>query len=239
LNFAPHRDPRIQKLTIGRELAPLLVVDNLVSDPDALIELAAGKFFGEVTSYYPGVRAKAPLSYQQYVLDQFRGLFGEYFHVQPGTIRFTMCRFSVVTTPADKLAHLQCIPHVDSVFGNELAFVHYLFKRDLGGTAFYRHRRTGFEVIDLARQSEYFACVEEEKLGPSKPEVRYINGSTTLYEEIGREEGVFNRMVIYRRNSLHSGCIREDFIPDPDPRTGRLSLNGFLAGTPSSGPVLR
>ncbi len=232
MNFAPHPDIHVQKLNIGRELAPLMVIDNLVADPDALIEVAAGKFFGDVTSYYPGVRSKAPLTYQQFILGQMRALFGEYFSLQPSTIRFTMCHFSVVTTPANRLSHLQCIPHIDSVFGNELAFVHYLFRRDLGGTAFYRHRGTGFEVINQSRQVEYFARVEEEKNGPNKPEVGYINGSTALYEQVGKQEGVFNRLVIYRRNSLHSGSIRGDFVPDPDPRTGRFSINGFLAGTP-------
>jgi hypothetical protein len=232
LSIAPHVDLRVQKLTIGREAAPLLVIDNFVADPEVLVELAAGKFFGDVASYYPGVRSKAPLTYQQFVLGHMRGLFAEYFGLQPGTIRFTMCHFSIVTTPPAMLSYLQCIPHIDSVYGNELAFVHYLFKRDHGGTAFYRHRRTGFEVIDIARRSEYFACVEEEKHGPNKPEVRYINGSTALYEEVGRQEGVFNRVVVYRRNSLHSGSIREDFVPDPNPRTGRFSINGFLAGTP-------
>ncbi len=232
MNIAPHPDFLVQKLSIGRELAPLLVIDNLVADPDALIEVAAAKFFGDVTSYYPGVRSKAPLTYQQFVLGHMRALFGEYFGLQPATIRFTMCHFSVVTTPAHKLSHLQCIPHIDSVFGNELAFIHYLFRRDLGGTAFYRHRGTGFEVINQARQGEYFARVEEEKHGPNKPDVRYINGSTALYEQVGSQEGLFNRLVIYRRNSLHSGSIREDFIPDPNPRTGRFSINGFLAGTP-------
>ena len=232
MSIAPHVDLRVQKLTIGREAAPLLVIDNFVADPEALVELAAGKFFGDVASHYPGVRSKAPLTYQQFVLAHMRELFAEYFGLQPGTIRFTTCHFSVVTTPPAMLSHLQCIPHIDSVYGNELAFVHYLFRRDHGGTAFYRHRRTGFEIIDQARRSEYFACVEEERLGPNKPEVRYINGSTTHKEEDRRQEGIYNRVVVYRRNSLHSGGIREDFVPDPNPRTGRFSINGFLAGTP-------
>jgi hypothetical protein len=34
---------------------------------------------------------------------------------------------------------------------------------------------------------------------------------------------------MYRRTSLHSPSISPDFIPDPDPRTGRLSINAFLA----------
>ena len=35
-------------------------------------------------------------------------------------------------------------------------------------------------------------------------------------------------MLVYRRNSLHSGCIAKGFVPDPNPLTGRLSINCFI-----------
>jgi hypothetical protein len=219
----------IQKLAIGREQAPLLVIDNLVADADVLVDLAANKLFGDVSSYYPGIRAKAPLSYQQFVLGQLRGVISETFGMPAGTLRFTACFFSLVTTPPEQLSHLQCIPHIDSVFSSELAFIHYLFKGNHGGTAFYRHRRTGFEVVTQARKAEYFETVEAERNGPDKPAVGYINSSTALYEQLRSEAGVFNRMLVYRRNSLHSGSITAHSAIDPNPRTGRLSINGFLA----------
>lgn len=225
----PHPAFAVQKLTIGRELAPLLVIDNLVADADGLVELAASKLFGDVASYYPGIRAKAPLSYQQFVLTQMRGLISETFGLPGKTLRFTSCYFSLVTTPPEQLSHLQCIPHIDSVLGTELAFVHYLFKGDHGGTAFYRHRNTGFEVITRERKVKYFETVEAERTGPDKPAVGYIKGSTALYEQLRIEAGVFNRMLLYRRNSLHSGSIAVPTAIDPNPRTGRLSINGFLA----------
>lgn len=209
-------------------MAPLLVIDNVVADADELVELAASKLFGDVASYYPGVRAKAPLSYQQFVLTQMRGLFSETFGLQSRTLRFTACYFSLVTTPPEKLSHLQCIPHIDSVLGTELAFIHYLFKGDHGGTAFYRHRSTGFEVITQERKLEYFETIEAERVGPDKPAVGYINGSTALYEQVRSETGVFNRMLVYRRNSLHSGSIDPQSAIDANPRTGRLSINGFM-----------
>lgn len=227
----PHAPLSVQRLTIGRELAPLLVVDNAIADADALVELAASKSFGDVTSYYPGVRAKAPLSYQQSVLQQFGGLFAEFFGLQPGTLRFTACHFSLVTTPPERLSPSQRMPHTDSQLSNELAFIHYLFKSDLGGTAFYRHRKTGYEVVDQARKPGYLACLEQEIQGVDKPEARYINGSTALFEQINCQQGVFNRMLVYRRNSLHSGNLPDDFVPDTNPRTGRLSVNGFLTGS--------
>ena len=227
--LVPHPGITVQKLTIGREQAPLLIIDNLVAEAGGLVELAAGKVFGDVASYYPGIRAKAPLSYQQFVLAQMRGLFSETFGLRGNTLRFTACYFSLVTTPPERLAHLQCIPHIDSVLSTELAFVHYLFKRDHGGTAFYRHRSTGFEVITQERKLEYFETVEAERVGRNPPAVGYINGSTALYEQLRSEAGVFNRMLVYRRNSLHSGSIASPAAIDPDPRTGRLSINGFLA----------
>jgi hypothetical protein len=227
--MVPHPGIAVQKTTIGREQAPLLIIDNLAAEADGLVDLAASKVFGDVASYYPGIRVKAPLSYQQFVLAQLRGLFGETFGLQSKTLRFTACYFSLVTTPPEKLSHLQCIPHIDSVLGTELAFVHYLFKRDHGGTAFYRHRSSGFEVITQERKRAYFESVEAERVGADKPAVGYINGSTALYEQLRSEAGVFNRMLVYRRNSLHSGSIASQAAIDPNPRTGRLSINGFMA----------
>jgi hypothetical protein len=229
MTLALHPDFRLQKLELGREHRPLIVVDNLVADPAELVDLAAGKLFGDVASYYPGVRAKVPLSYQRFILEQLRGVFAEFFGLDAGAMRFTACHFSLVTTPAGELAYLQRIPHVDSLSGNELAFIHYLFISDFGGTAFYRHRKTGFEYVDQARRAEYWRHVEEEQSGPDSPPAQYITTDTPLYEQIAHQDGIFNRMLVYRRNSLHSGAINRDFVVDPNPRSGRLSINGFLA----------
>jgi len=228
VNFATHPDSIVQKLTIGREQAPLLVIDHLIADAESLVDLAASKLFGNEAGHYPGIRAKVPLTYQQFVLDRFGPLFSEYFGLGGRRLRFTTCYFSIVTTPPEKLVYLQRVPHSDSFLSSQLAFVHYLFKTDLGGTAFYRHRKTGFEVIDENRGAEYLRCLEEEEFGPHTPAPAYINGDTPLYEEVGRQQGVFNRMLAYRRSSLHSGCIAAGFLPDPNPRSGRLSVNGFL-----------
>lgn len=228
MNIATHPDPIVQKLTIGRERAQLLVVDNLVAGAESLVDLAATKLFSDVATYYPGIRAKVPLTYQHFVLEKFGPLFSEFFGLAGTRLRFTACHFSLVTTPPEKLDYLQRIPHADSFDGSQLAFIHYLFKSDLGGTAFYRHRKTGFEFIDAARSDEYLRCLEEDRGGPHQPPAGYINGDTPLYEEVDRQHGVFNRMLIYRRSSLHSGCIPAGFVPDANPRTGRLSVNGFL-----------
>jgi hypothetical protein len=228
MKLSLHPDIRIRKLSIGREQAPLLVIDNFLADAEALVEDAAGTSFAELSRYYPGVRAKAPTDYEQLMAGALRDLLLECLEVDHGSVTFSMCHYSLVTTPPRKLLPPQRIPHVDSLAKKGLASIHYLFKGNLGGTSFYRHRRTGFEYIDEARNETYFRALREEHIGEDTLEPAYINGSTELFEELSRQEGVFNRLLVYRRNSLHSGCIAKTFVPDPNPRTGRLSINSFI-----------
>ena len=220
---------RIQKLTIGRENAPLVVIDNVVADPDELVRDAVSKKYAPPQSYYPGLRAKAPLSYQMFLLGEFRGLLCDYFGLESSSLRFGMCHYSVVTTPPSQLTALQRIPHVDSHEARGLASIHYLFKGDLGGTAFYRHRATGFEFVDEARRSAYYPVLEQELSGPAAPGPEYIDADTALFEQVGAQAGVYNRMLIYRRNSLHSGAPTRGLPLPADPASGRLSINSFLA----------
>jgi hypothetical protein len=143
-----------------------------------------------------------------------------------------MCHYSLVTTPPEQLEMIQRVPHVDSVQGNGLASVHYLFRENHGGTAFYRHRKTGFEYVDESRRDIYFKSLQDEMNGPDAPGSGYINGDTPLFAQVAKQDGLFNRILFYRRNSLHSGCIDRNFIPDPNPLSGRLSINCFLDVVP-------
>ncbi|MDH5822365.1 DUF6445 family protein [Luteimonas sp. RD2P54] len=223
----PHPRQRIDRQSLGAEGAPLLVIDNLVSDPERLVRRAAARHFVGQQSMFPGIRTPAPLSYQGFLQQLLTPLLPE-FGMTPGRFAYPMAHYSLVTQAPGTLAFLQRVPHIDSVSANGLATVHYLFRGDWGGTAFYRHRRTGFESIDEARREEYFHCLEDESRGEHAPPGGYIGGDTELFERIGQVEGVFNRMVVYRRNSLHSGDIDNERVPPPDPITGRLSINTFI-----------
>ena len=151
-----HPDLRLRKLTIGAEQAPLLVIDNFIADPDRLVRKAAGRQFTVPSRFYPGIRAEAPPSYRQLIETRLRNELFEHFGLQGASLRFSMSHYSLVTTPPEKLTAIQRIPHVDSLNGTGLATIHYLFKTDLGGTAFYRHRKTGFEYVDETRADTYF-----------------------------------------------------------------------------------
>jgi hypothetical protein len=229
MNIAPHPSMRIQKLTIGNENAPLLVIDNLVAHAEELVSDAISKRYTAPHSYYPGLRAKAPLSYQAFIVGELRGLLCDFFGLEARSLRFGMCHYSVVTTAPAELTALQRIPHVDSHDARGLASIHYLFKADLGGTAFYRHRATGFEYIDESRRGSYYPILERELSGPEAPGPGYIDADTALFEQVSVQTGVFNRMLVYRRNSLHSGVPTRGLPLPADPAAGRLSINSFLA----------
>jgi hypothetical protein len=223
-----HPGIRVSKLSIGAEGAPLLVVDNLVSDPDRLVRKAATSHFVAQSSGFPGIRAPAPLSYQHFLEATLNPLLAECFGLEPGRFAFPMCHFSLVTLPPEKLSFLQRVPHVDSAHGDGLATVNYLFHGQWGGTAFYRHRSSGFECIDPSRRDSYFRTLEQESRRGDATGGGYIDDDTSLFERVEHVDGAFNRMLVYRRNSLHSGRIDNARIPPADPLAGRLSINTFI-----------
>ena len=223
-----HPGLRISKFAIGAEGAPLLVIDNAVAAPEKLVNKATRSHFSVHGAYFPGIRTRAPASYEYFLEALLRPLVREHFGMEPGRFQFPMCHYSLVTTPTQKLGFLQRIPHIDSTEANGLATVHYLFRGDWGGTAFYRHRSTGYECVDQARRDDYYQRLQQESHGADAPGPGYIGGDTALFERVAQVDGVFNRIVIYRRNSLHSGTIDNMRVPPPDPQTGRLSINSFI-----------
>jgi len=52
-------------------------------------------------------------------------------------------------------------------------------------------------------------------------------GSNNEFEEIMSFEAKFNRLIMYRGTSLHSGIIRPEYNFDPNPQTGRLTITSF------------
>ena len=225
-----HRDISIRTMRFGHEQAPLMVIDSFVTDPDVLVSAARGLPFRLTPRSFPGIRALAPTDYRQLLTDM-NGIgrrLVEFFELDAGALRLSMCHFSIVMTHPSELLPIQRVPHVDSVRYDGLATIHYLFHANLGGTAFYRHRATGFEFVDETREEKYVAALQAEFQGSDSPGPAYINGDTPLFERIKAQDGVFNRMLVYRRNSLHAGSIAPNFVPDPNPATGRLSINSFI-----------
>ncbi|MDO3387137.1 DUF6445 family protein [Gilvimarinus sp. SDUM040013] len=213
---------------LGEERSPLLVVDDFLQNPDLMVEHAAQQKFAKYSEFFPGIRAPVPVEFQSLLLRTLGRQLKQVFDLQGSKLALSLCQYSIVTVPSDKLKLLQRIPHFDSPKQDELAAVFYLFKGDLGGTSFYRHNKTGFEYIDEERQVAYYKSLESENDTDNIPQQGYINGDTALFTRIGEQKGIFNRLIIYRRRNLHSGSIPSSFIPDSSPRTGRLTISTFI-----------
>ncbi|MEJ2415851.1 MAG: DUF6445 family protein [Exilibacterium sp.] len=212
----------------GEERSPLLVVDNFLQDAELLVEHACQQRFVQNSPFYPGIRAPAPVAFQSLLLSTLKQQVQQVFELKGSKLGLSLCQYSIVTTPADQLALLQRIPHFDSTKREELAAVFYLFKEDLGGTSFYRHKKTGYEYIDDARRISYFKSLESENGSNNIPQQGYINGDTVLFKRIGEQKGIFNRLIVYRCPNLHSGSISPSFVPNADPRKGRLTISIFI-----------
>ena len=139
-----------------------------------------------------------------------------------------------MTLPPGALVASQREPHIDTTNPLQFAFLHYLCPSAFGGTAFYRHRRTGFETLTPERADDYRAARQSEEAENSAP--GYIVSDTPHFEQIAAIAAEPNRLVVYRSRLLHSGLITPGMPLSSDPRSGRLTANIFLTYLP--GPAV-
>lgn len=216
---------RVSVQRVGRANSPLICFDGVLKDPGSLVTLATQATFIDVGSSYPGVRAPAPDAYVSAMLRVAGPFIEEHFGAAPER-ELDLCAFSMVTAPPARLAPTQRIPHFDGPETRRIAFLHYLCGWEQGGTAFYRHRATGLEVITPEVVQRYRESVVTE-LRSEPPAEDYIVGDTPCFERVHAVEAAFDRLIVYRGNALHSGDITARTVLSEDPRLGRLTINGF------------
>lgn len=219
--------PDIVARRIGLERQPIAIVDHFHPDPSCLRAFAAAAQFEPARRQYPGVRAALPADYFEAVRPALSQVLAGVFGHRAG-IALLDASFSIVTTPPDALSVQQRLPHFDAVEADRIALVHYLGGEACGGTAFYRHRATGFETIDAARAPAYLDAVRAE-VAAAPPPPAYFNGPTPFFEQLSTVEPRPNRAVIYRSALLHSGKIPATATLSADPLRGRLTVTAFLS----------
>lgn len=210
--------------TIGAEQQPLCVLDDFAPQPDALRAAAAEAAFEPGRHHYPGVRAPIPGAYLESQLPIIAAAARLVFGAS-GEVRLIDASFSIVTTPPEALSVAQRLPHCDAFTPDRIALVHYLSPEGGDGTAFYRHRATGFERVTEARRAAYFAALDAEHAPPAG----YIAGDTAAFEIVHRAEARYNRALLYRSWNLHSGAIAPGAALSADPLAGRLTVTAFLS----------
>lgn len=214
---------------IGAEREPVLLVEGAMTRPDDLVEYAASEVAFEPvwgpSGGYPGVRAPAPLDYVEALVRALDPTIRRAFGLERAKLARAECSFSLVTLPPERLAPLQRIPHVDTTDPLQFALLHYLCDSRHGGTAFYRHRATGFETLTPERQAAYEALRASEIQDVA---AAYIDGDSRHYERTAAFDAAFDRILVYRSRIFHSGRIAADQALSADPRRGRLTANIFI-----------
>lgn len=204
-----------------------VLISDFLNDPDGIIHSACLQNFAKVTPQYPGVRAALPkevqLDWVKTLAPLLNSSFGEArngWEIQAW--------FSLVTSKPADLIPLQCFPHVDGTDPNQLAMMLYLHRTKHGGTAFFRHKSTGYESLTDENFPNYRAALEADVRKTGLPPRAYPTDGEPHFERIHAVDGAFNEAVFYRGNILHSGIIdQSEPLPD-DPAIGRLTINAFF-----------
>jgi Family of unknown function (DUF6445) len=221
--------PTLTIIKHGAEQQPLVVIDDFVAQPEQLRDDASMLGFKPIGPHYPGVRAEVPSALVARFTKDIQATLAEVFELNT-PLDVIESYYSLVTTPPDALTPIQRLPHFDSVEPNRIALLHYITPNCRGGTAFFRHRATGYEVINQARLADYSAALESDIKSHGLPNAAYIAGDTKIYERVALYEAKFNRAIMYRGNTLHCADIPHGLDLSANPQIGRLTVNTFLRG---------
>jgi len=223
------QNAEISSCKLGIERQPLLQVDSYLSDPQVLIDYAINKNnFNVADNYYPGIRMPLPLSYLKAIIHNLGSEIEATFGVNLKRIKTGTASFSIITTSLDKLGFFHTIPHFDGLGENKLALLHYLCDMPESGTCFYHHKALGYDYVDDNRSHKYLNYIEEQFRTKSKVYDSYICDDSAEFKKIASYQCIFNRLLIYKASSLHSGHITQNYDFDPNPKTGRLTIASFI-----------
>ena len=200
-----NRLPRVTEVLLGGRTC--LVFDGVLADPEAWVDFAATH-----ASHFVESTANA--------------------YPGPELPLPIATRRPAALLPRQWLCH---VDRLDAVPGETIAAsVLYLFDDPaLGGTAFFRPRRPLPEIAALVQDSSRLTPhAFEERSGLT---AGYMTASNPWFERIAAVPARFNRLIVYPGSIFHGADIREPERLDPDPRKGRLTMNGFFVCRRKSG----
>ena len=218
---------RVRVEEVGVERTRILHIADFFKDPDAVVEVAKHQKLERINPHYPGVRAPVERMLLKRLCETVAEL-GMESSLGGDASWNGAAWYSIVTCPPAELAPIQRLPHFDGFDETQVAVMIYLNHTAHGGTAFFRHRSTGFERVTEARYPEYKQKLERDVSRSGLPPAEYITDGGPYFEKIGESDAAFNSLVIYPGTLLHSGVIRNDTALDPSPGQGRLTINGFF-----------
>lgn len=212
-----------------------LVIDDALSEPQHWVDWAAehrAEFRDAPHNAFPGPELALPES----VVERIAAFFAVHARGALGgrrTLR-SLARLSLTTRRPDELQPAQWMCHVDNAGLAPghclLAGVLYLFKRpELGGTAFYAPNRPVAEIA--AMKQDAMTLPPDEFTARHGIAPGYMTASNAWFRRLLGIGARWNRLIFYPGTVLHSADIARPDLLDPDPRSGRLTINTFFTCT--------
>ena len=209
---------------IGNSREPVLVVDDVLRDPNAVIARARAdeNWVEAAPGGYPGARTGLPKPYAREIIQRLDPIIRQRFTGSTSSLDRFECAFSKVTRAATDLRPIQKLPHIDVANPQRIAVLHYFCDPPHGGTAFFRQDATGLERVDPADRRA-FLDAQHDLCANLDSSAGFPTAQTPGYTQIATVEARLNRVLMYRSNLLHSGIINSG-----TPSSDRLTANFFL-----------
>ena len=212
---------------VGKEATKIIRVANFFAQPEAVLEAASRQSFMNVNSLFPGVRAPAEPELLDGICTSVAQMASTHLN-RPDVQWQGQAWYSIVTQTPQKLLPLQRLPHFDGLDEEQVAVMIYLNHTEHGGTAFFRHKSSGFEHVTDRRFPDYRTQLESEVASSGMPDAHYVTSGEPYFEKIADFGAEFNSLILYPSTLLHSGVIDNEAPLPSDAKTGRFTLNGFF-----------
>lgn len=223
--------PRIERMALP-DGASCYIVDDALDEPQRWVRLAVreqARFERAAHNAYPGLELRMPAAVTVHLED----FFNQHLRATLGARRTlrSHSRMALVTLAEHELQPRQWICHRDRWVSEPeqciAASVLYLFEDPaLGGTNFFRARRSATETAQLVHDSG----TEDGPAFAARYGIRpgYLTESNDWFEKIASVPARYNRLIVYDGDLYHCADIRAPERMVADPAQGRLTLNGFF-----------
>ncbi|MGB0343028.1 MAG: DUF6445 family protein [Parvibaculales bacterium] len=219
-----------QVQNVGNSKTPVLVFDDFHENCAEIADYAVNKadFTNAPSDAFPGYKAALP---QDLTLDMLRAVLPDIYthYAVPRDLRINVISafFGLVSDPDDTLDATQSRPHYDHALPCSFAILHYVNPGQFGGTGFFRHMPSGFELITGDNQKDYHRSVDGFLSEHGLPQ-GYDMTQQDHYKLLDAVDYHTNRLLIYPSGLLHSGLINPPEDLSPDPALGRLTSSIFI-----------
>lgn len=215
------------------------VIDDALTQPEQLRQFARDQrsaFAPAPHNAYPGVERLMPPEFS----DRLAEFFAQHLRRRLGGRRTLQMysRLAMVTKQPHELLPRQWLCHRDNqgLPADQCiaASVLYLFEDPaLGGTAFYRPRKSAQETAQLVHDcGQMDAATFSARYGIAPG---YMLEGNDWFEKTGSVPARYNRLIFYDGSLFHTGELATPsrYVNDPD--AGRLTVNGFFTCSRAAG----